>query len=59
MSVDKFFECPNCGCSIFFTFDEKTKMYISTCPWCGIRLEMDKKEYESEDGEWYFVPNED
>ena len=52
---DKYFECPTCGFVI--TFHLQGDKYVSYCPYCKNRLEMDKEEYEKEDTEYYFKPD--
>lgn len=51
---EKYFECPRCGWVISFRFDYEKREYISICPFCGNKLEMDKEEYENDDIEIYF-----
>ena len=43
---NKYFECPECGCAMTFKFDGL--MYVSTCPYCGLKLIMEKEEFERE-----------
>jgi transcription elongation factor Elf1 len=50
---DEYFECPVCGWFISFRFDYDKQRYISFCPYCQNRLEMDKEEMEKEE-ETYF-----
>jgi len=54
---ERHFECPKCGWVISFRFDYRKNKYISTCPYCMNRLEMDKEEYEDNDMEYYFKPD--
>jgi len=50
---NKYFECPKCGFMLTFHYNAKKKVYVSFCPFCKSRLEMDKEEYER-DNEIYF-----
>ena len=49
---DKYFECPKCGWAISFRFDGDK--YVSLCPFCKNRLEIEKEEFERDDTEIYF-----
>ena len=51
---EKYWECPNCGWVISFHFKEGK--YVSLCPYCKDRLEMDINEFEGEE-EIYFKKN--
>ena len=42
---DKYWECPVCGWVISFTL--KGDKYVSLCPYCQNRLEIDKEEFEN------------
>ena len=50
---EKYFECPVCSFIISFKFDYDKYIYVSTCPYCMNRIEMDKDEFEIDD-EIYF-----
>ena len=43
---DKRFECPKCGWLISFRL--VNDKYVSLCPYCKNRLEIDKEEYEDD-----------
>ena len=49
---DQYFECPNCGWVL--TFRLVGDKYVSYCPFCKNRLEIDKNEFEQDDLEVYF-----
>ena len=51
---DKYFECPKCGWVISFHYDNEKEKYVSLCPYCGGKLEVEKDEYEKDDIEIYF-----
>lgn len=51
---DRYFECPKCGWAIKFHYDYDKGKYVSLCPFCRNRLEIDKEEYERDDIEIYF-----
>lgn len=44
---DRYFECPECGFMLTFTL--KGDKYVSYCPFCKGRLEIDKEEFERDD----------
>lgn len=46
----QYFECPKCGWVLTFRFAKDKGIYVSTCPFCKNRLEIEKEEYE-DDGE--------
>ena len=46
---EHYYECPNCGWVISFNFCEGK--YISMCPFCENRLEIDKEEFENEEND--------
>jgi len=46
---EQYWECPKCGFIISFTL--KGNKYVSYCPFCGNRLEIDKDEYENEEND--------
>jgi len=50
MSEIKYFECPNCGWVISFTFKEGK--YTAFCPYCKDRLEIDKEEFENDKNDY-------
>ena len=52
---DQYYECPNCGLTL--TFHLKGDKYVSYCPYCKGRLEIDKEEFERNDTEYYFKPD--
>ena len=43
---DRYFECPKCGWVL--TFKLVNDKYVSLCPYCKNRLEIDKEEFESD-----------
>ena len=45
---DKYYECPKCGWVL--TFKLVNDKYVSLCPYCKNRLEIDKEEYEDDKG---------
>lgn len=51
-TTDKYFECPKCGWAISFKLINDK--YVSLCPYCKNRLEIDKEEFERKDIEIYF-----
>jgi len=46
---EHYYECPNCGWVISFTFIEGK--YVSFCPYCQERLEISKEEFENEEND--------
>ena len=52
---DKYYECPKCGWVL--TFRLVNDKYVSYCPFCKNRLEIDKAEFEKDDTEYYFIPD--
>jgi len=46
---DRFYTCPNCGWVISFRL--VNDKYVSMCPYCKNRLEIDKEEYENEEND--------
>ena len=46
---ERYFECPNCGWAISFSYSEGK--YVSFCPYCQNRLEIDKEEFENEEND--------
>ena len=54
---DRHYTCPNCGWVISFRYDSDNWKYVSLCPYCKNRLEIDKDEYENDDIEIYFKPD--
>jgi len=46
---EKYYECPKCGWVL--TFRLVNDKYISTCPYCKNRLEIDKEEYEDDNND--------
>jgi len=55
---DKYFECPYCGFAISFHYDYSKGKYVSMCPFCQNRLEIVKEEFERDDVEIYFEPDQ-
>ena len=51
---DRYFTCPKCGWVLSFHFDSNKGKYVSLCPYCKDRLEIDKIEYENDNIEIYF-----
>ena len=51
---DKYFECPKCSWAISFNYDHDKGKYISLCPYCENRLEIDKEEYEDDEKTFEF-----
>ena len=43
---NRYYECPKCGWAIRFKF--KGDKYVSMCPYCKYKLEIDREEYEEE-----------
>ena len=54
---DRFFECQYCGMPINFYFNYTKNKYVSLCPYCNNRLEMEINEYERKNEEGYFEPD--
>ena len=47
-SEEQFYECPICSYYIKFRYDDGIGKYVSFCPYCKERLEIDKNEFEND-----------
>ena len=47
-SEGQFYECPVCSYYISFRYDDGKGKYVSFCPYCKERLEIEKNEFEND-----------